>query len=78
METARRVLERLERIELLEAEGAHPAHLLAEVRALLVDAEAWVREEGGGVGRAAAALDRCQGELTARERGVAREVVGSR
>jgi hypothetical protein len=75
METARHVLERLRRIELLEAEGAHPAHLLAEVRALLVEAEAWVRAEGAGTGRAAAALERCQGELAAREHAERREVV---
>jgi hypothetical protein len=47
MEEARRVLERLERIEVLEREGAAPAAVLVELRGLLADAEAWVRVEGG-------------------------------
>jgi len=45
MEEARRVLARLERIETLQREDALPADLLAEVRALLQEAEAWVRAE---------------------------------
>jgi hypothetical protein len=45
MDEARRVLARLERIEALQRERALPADLLAEVRALLDDAEAWVRAE---------------------------------
>jgi hypothetical protein len=48
MEEARRVLARLERIESLERANAGPAELLAELRGLLQDAEAWVRVEGGG------------------------------
>lgn len=47
MEEARRVIERLERIEALDRATADPAELLAEVRGLLHDAEAWVRVEGG-------------------------------
>jgi hypothetical protein len=47
MEEARRVLERLDRIEELERANAGPAELLAELRGLLEDAEAWVRLEGG-------------------------------
>lgn len=47
MEEARRILERLERIEELERSNAAPAELLAELRGLLEDAEAWVRVEGG-------------------------------
>ena len=47
MEEARRVIERLERIEALDRSTADPAELLAEVRGLLHDAEAWVRVEGG-------------------------------
>jgi hypothetical protein len=47
MEEARRVIERLERIEALDRASASPAELLAELRGLLVDAEAWVRIEGG-------------------------------
>ena len=59
MDEARTVLERLRRIELLEREGASPQHLLAEVRALLREAEAWVRAEGADTERAEAALERC-------------------
>ncbi len=47
MEEARRVLERLERIEALDRANATPAELLAELRGLLQDAETWVRVEGG-------------------------------
>jgi len=47
MEEARRVIERLERIEALDRSSASPAELLAELRGLLHDAEAWVRVEGG-------------------------------
>jgi hypothetical protein len=47
MEAARRVLERLDRIEELERANAGPVELLAELRGLLEDAEAWVRVEGG-------------------------------
>ena len=47
MEEARRVIERLERIEALDRSSARPAELLAELRGLLHDAEAWVRVEGG-------------------------------
>ena len=47
MDEARRVIERLERIEALDASTASPAQLLDEVRGLLRDAEAWVRVEGG-------------------------------
>ncbi len=47
MEEARRVIERLERIEALDRAATSPAELLAEVRGLLQDAEAWVRVEGG-------------------------------
>jgi len=64
MEEARRVLERLQRIESLERAGAGPAELLEELRDLLRDAEAWVRVEGGDAAgeavirlRAALALD---------------------
>ena len=47
MDEARRVIERLERIEALDRAAASPAELLDEVRGLLRDAEAWVRIEGG-------------------------------
>jgi hypothetical protein len=47
MDEARRLMERLERIEALDRAAADPAELLAELRGLLHDAEAWVRVEGG-------------------------------
>lgn len=65
MDEAWAVLERLRRIELLEREGASPQHLLAEVRALLAEAESWVRAEGPGTDPAAAALERCREALAA-------------
>ena len=39
------MLVRLERIEALERARADPAVLLAELRALVVEAEAWARRE---------------------------------
>ena len=63
MDEARAVLERLRRIELLEREGAATPHLLAELRTLLVEAEAWVRAEGGGTERAERALEGCRSAL---------------
>ncbi|MGZ8687778.1 MAG: hypothetical protein ACXWZP_05055 [Gaiellaceae bacterium] len=53
MEEARRVIERLARIEALDRATADPAELLAEVRSLLREAEAWVRVEGGDAGEEA-------------------------
>jgi hypothetical protein len=53
MEEARAVLERLERIEALDRAGADRPTLLAELRALLVDAEAWSKTEGGDAGESA-------------------------
>jgi hypothetical protein len=50
MEEARRVLERLERIDALEGAGAAPQELLGELRELLREAEAWARIEGGDAG----------------------------
>ena len=44
------MIERLERIETPDRATADPAELLAEVRGLLHDAEAWVRVEGGDAG----------------------------
>ena len=45
MEKERAILERLERIDGLRSEDAPAGVLLDEVRALLADAEEWVREE---------------------------------
>ena len=55
MEEARRVLERLERIESMQRADARPAELLEELRALLDEAEEWARAEGGDAGEAASA-----------------------
>ncbi len=61
------MIERLERIEALDRASADPAELLAEVRGLLHDAEAWVRVEGGDAG----------GEAVARLRSaLARDMIG--
>jgi hypothetical protein len=68
MDEARRVIERLERIERLRGGGAPAAALLAEVRGLLVDGERWLEaERPEGLDDARAALDRCRGELAAEE-----------
>jgi hypothetical protein len=63
MDEARAVLRRLGRIEALEREGAPARSLLAEVHALLEEAEAWVASERCGTGSAEAALDRCREAL---------------
>jgi hypothetical protein len=47
MDEARRVLERLARIEALDRAAAEPGELLAELRALVREAEDWARAEGG-------------------------------
>ena len=60
MDEARAVIHRLGRIEALEREGAPPELLLAEVRELLREGEAWVRAERDGTDVAAEALERCR------------------
>lgn len=45
MDEARAVMQRLERIEALEREHAHPSALLAELHELVREAEAWARIE---------------------------------
>jgi hypothetical protein len=63
VDEARRVLERLDRIEQLERTDA-PAHeLLVQVRALLAEAEAWVRIEHADTEDAVDALERCRATL---------------
>ncbi|HVM56597.1 MAG TPA: hypothetical protein VMT74_03965 [Gaiellaceae bacterium] len=62
MDEARAVLERLERIESLERAGGAPVELLAELRLLVREAEAWARRERdheaqAAVARCAEALD---------------------
>ena len=61
MDEAAAVLERLARIERLDAAGAPPGALLGELRALLAEAEAWSRLEGGD--RATRAVERLRGAL---------------
>jgi len=63
MEDAERVLDRLRRIESLERESAPAEDLLAEVRALLAEAEVWVRSEGRANERAQAAVEALRGAL---------------
>ena len=53
MDESRAVLERLERIEALDRAGAGTTELLSELRALLGEAEAWSKAEGGDAGEAA-------------------------
>ena len=54
MDEARAVLERLDRIERLERGRAEPAVVLEELRALVVEAEAWARRERDPSAEAAA------------------------
>jgi hypothetical protein len=61
MDEARAVIDRLERIDALDRDGADPVALLDELRGLVRDAEAWARVEGDA--RAAAAVDRCEEAL---------------
>jgi hypothetical protein len=57
MEEARAVLARLERIEILEREGADATSLLAELRELVREAGEWAeRERDPRAAEAAAAL----------------------
>ncbi len=57
MEEARTLIERLDRIDTMRRAAAGPDALLAELRALLHEAERWSRVEGGeGAGTAVAAL----------------------
>jgi hypothetical protein len=64
MDEARRVIERLDRIEALRRDEAPTTLLLAEVRALLADGERWLAAEPGtGLGSAGAALERCREKL---------------
>ena len=61
MDEAARVIERLERIEQLRV-GAARGELLAELRALVPEAEAWARAEGDGRARTAATKLRKEAE----------------
>lgn len=59
MEEARAVLARLDRIDALDRSGTPASVLLHEVRALLAEAEAWVRAEPRKPEEASAAIERC-------------------
>ena len=50
MDESEAVLERLRRIEELDGSSATSGQLVEELRALLVEAEAWSRREGGAAG----------------------------
>ena len=67
VEKERAIWERLERIDGLRQEDAPAGVLLDEVRALLSEAEEWVREEPGAPERAVDALDRSKAALAAGE-----------
>jgi len=72
VEKERLILERLDRIDGLREEDAPAGVLLDEVRALLCEAEEWVREEGVP-SRAREAVERSRQALAAGE-GVSSEV----
>jgi hypothetical protein len=55
MEESRVVLDRIERIAALDAEGCPAGELIGELRALLREAEEWSRREGGEAGARAVA-----------------------
>ena len=59
------MMERLERIERLREAGAVGTALLAEVRSLLVEGEAWLAAEPGGTDAARVALGRCRSVVDA-------------
>ena len=63
MDEARAVMRRLDRIEALDRERSDPAALLAELRELVREAEAWVRVEHDQ--RAELAVERCSEAMTA-------------
>jgi hypothetical protein len=61
MDTTAAVLSRLERIDALAQRDASPRELLPELRALVVEAEAWARREGDE--RARRAVEDCHSAL---------------
>lgn len=67
MDEVTAVLERLARIEALDAVGAPARDLLTELRALVGEAEAWSRVEGGD--RSESAVERLRSVL-------ARDMIG--
>jgi len=69
VEKEQAIFERLERIDGLRKEEAPAGVLLDEVRALLSEAEDWVREEPGAPTRAVEAVERSRAALAAGEIG---------
>lgn len=69
MDEARAVLSRLDRIEALERDAAPATVLLSELRALVHDAESWLRSEPEPRG-AVEALTQCRAALDAGDREV--------
>jgi len=57
VDEARRLLERIGRIEALAGERGRRQTLLPELRALVLEAEAWSRREGGAEAAAGGAID---------------------
>jgi hypothetical protein len=76
VEKERAIWERLERIDGLREEDAPAGVLLEEVRALLSEAEEWLREEPGAPKQAVDALDRLQAALEAGERRTVQLLLG--
>jgi hypothetical protein len=76
VEKERAILERLERIDGLRQEDAPPGVVLDEVRALLAQAEDWVREEPGVPGGVVDALERSKSALSAGESRSAKLLLG--
>jgi hypothetical protein len=64
MDEARSVLRRLERIEALDRRGSPAQLLLAELRELVAEAEAWVRVEPGPTEGAEDAIERLRQAVT--------------
>jgi hypothetical protein len=65
VEEARRVLERLDRVEELHLRGAPAAVLLDELRMLVAEAERWLAAEPVGAEGAAPSVERCREALAA-------------
>lgn len=76
VEKERAILERLERIDGLRQEDAPAGVLLDEVRALLSQAEDWVREEPDAPERMVDALERSKSALAEGESRTAKQLLG--
>lgn len=72
MDEARRVIDRLERIDSLRSSGAEPRAILVELRALVREGQGWLGVEGEGEGTARAALGSLESALERRSGGAGR------